>query len=288
MYRQKKREIWASDVAEYLNAKLVGNDFLLDGPRAIEVVEAGALRPTATAEQRLLLTNGSAVAQEHQCRIVVDDPTLSLARILIEFFASSEPPSIHPSAHVSPEAVLGRNVHVGANAVIGPDVQIGDETRVMNNAVIHGPATIGKACVVKDGAVIGSEGYRFVRDEDGRLVHLPQLGRILIGDRVWIGANSTIERATVRDTVIGDEAKIDDLVHLGNGSVVGKGAQLTAGCVIAFDVTIGEGVTIAPNAVIRDSVTIAPHTMVGQGAVVVSDIATSGTYVGVPAKRLEK
>jgi UDP-3-O-[3-hydroxymyristoyl] glucosamine N-acyltransferase len=177
---------------------------------------------------------------------------------------------------------------VGANSIITADVTIGNGTRILNNVVIEGPVTIGKSCVVKDGAVIGSEGYGFVEDEEGRLLHPPQFGRIVIGDRVWVGSNSTIERAMLTDTIIEDDVKLDDLVHVGSGSIVGRKSMITAGSVIAYDVAIGEGVTLSPNVAVREGVTIAARVVVGQGASVVSNLMAEGVYVGVPAKLLSK
>ena len=290
MYRLKKREMWASEIAQYLNAELVGEDVLIGEPRAIRTpsTQGGLPSRPETDPALLLIAHGSVPPETGTSYIVSENPDLDLAYVLLEFFTGSTAHTIHQTAQISENAVIGRNVMVGANSVIGDDVEIGDDTRILNNVVIHGPAQIGEDCVIKDGAVIGSEGYRFVKDEQDRLVHPPQLGRILIGDRVWVGANSTIERAMINDTIIEDDAKIDDLVHLGNGSRVGRKSLLTAGCTVAFDVVIGEEVTVAPNATIRHSVTIASHITVGQGAVVVNDLTSSGVYVGVPAKRLEK
>jgi UDP-3-O-[3-hydroxymyristoyl] glucosamine N-acyltransferase len=188
---------------------------------------------------------------------------------------------------VSAEAKIGRNVMVGAHAVVGPDVEIGDNSVIMNNVVLNGPVTIGKFCVIKDGAVIGSEGWGFVCDEDGIPFHPPQLGRIVLGDRVWIGSNSTIERAMVDDTVISANVKVDDLVHVGGGTVVGERCMLTAGSVVAYNVVIGEQVLVAPQSVIRERVTIVGNVVIGQGTVVIDDITVPGVYVGNPARFLK-
>jgi UDP-3-O-[3-hydroxymyristoyl] glucosamine N-acyltransferase len=165
-------------------------------------------------------------------------------------------------------------------------VEIGDDAWLMSNIVMHGPATIGKRAIVKDGAVIGSEGYGFVEDDTGRLIHAPQLGRVVIGNHVWIGSNSTIEKGMFEDTVIEDDVKIDDLVHVGRGSIIGKKSLITAGCVLAFHVEIGEGVRLGTNVSVRESSRIASGVIVGQGASVVNDLTDPGVYVGVPARRL--
>lgn len=286
MYNLRKHEVWASEVAEYLNSTLVGEDFLLPGPSSIRTPRSLAKARPGPEGDLLLLTDGKATGQA-RAHIQVRNPELNLARVLREFFASAPVHSIHPTALVDPEAKIGRNVQIGAHTVVGPHVEIGDNTVVLQNVTLNGPATIGRHCVIKDGAVIGSEGYGFVEDEDGTPFHAPQLGRIVIGDRVWVGSNSTIERAMVDDTVIRDDVKIDDLVHVGNGSVIGAKSMLTAGVVIAYDTVIGEGVVIAPNAVVRERVVIADNVIVGQGAVVVKDIREAGVYAGNPATLLK-
>ncbi len=287
MFNRRKHEVWASEIADYLNSQLIGEDFIVQGPNAIKTPRSFAKLATSSGGEVLLLTDRDAPGQR-RAEIRVKNPDLNLARTLREFFASASIHTIHVSAIIAPEAKIGRNVQIGAHTIIGPDVQIGDNSIVLQNVVINGPAILGRCCVIKDGAVIGSEGYAFVEDEDGTPFHAPQLGRILIGDRVWVGSNSTVERAMIEDTVIHDDVKIDDLVHVGNGSVIGAKSMLTAGSVVANDAVIGQKVLIAPNAVIRERVTIADNVIVGLGAVVVKSIATSGVYAGTPAVLMKK
>ena len=290
MYRLKKHEVWASDVAQYLNSSLAGDDFLVASPSSIAttVSQCGPKPGGEGAKCLLLAETAPAAVPAGTGVILTENPGVALAHVLLEFFAGAQLNEPHTTAVISDEAKVGRNVLVGAHSVVGPDVEIGDNTRIFSNVVINGPAVIGKDCVIKEGAVIGSEGYGFVEDERGRLVHSPQFGRILIGDRVWIGCNSTIERAMTKDTVIEDEAKVDDLVHIGNGSRVGRKSQVTAGALLAFDVTIGPETTLAPNVSVRERVTIAGGITVGLGSVVINDLLEQGTYAGVPARRLGK
>jgi len=291
MYHLKNREIRASEIAEYLNRPLQGEDVLITSPNSICLSE-GTVRsapPAGGASGCLVLADSGEGQEGSGALIVVERPRLQLARVLMEFFASPLPHGVDPSAHVSPRATLGQRVHVGANAVIGPGVSVGDDSIIMDNAIIHGPATIGSGCVIKCGAIVGSEGYGFVTDETGRLIHMPQLGAVLVGDGAWIGANSTVERAMSADTVIEAEVKVDDLVHIGGGSVVGKGSLVTSGCILENSVRLGERVRLLPNAVVRSSVVIVDEAIVGEGAVVTTSIAAKGVYYGVPARlRQEK
>ncbi|QWV91954.1 hypothetical protein KP004_12030 [Geomonas oryzisoli] len=286
MYELKKFEVWASEIAGFLNRDLVGTDFILEGPRSLRIYQSGPARNVANPANILLLTSTPEERSPCHAYIVTDRPELDMGNVLREFFSTLTMNTVHPSAVVSDKARIGRNVMVGALSVIGPDVEIGDNTKILSNVVINGPATIGKQCVIKDGAVVGSEGWGFIDDEDGVPFHPPQLGRVIVGDQVWIGSNTTIERAIVEDTTVCANTKLDDLVHIGGGSYIGSKCMVTAGSVIAFNVVLGDNVTIAPNACIRENVTVHDDVTIGQGAVVVEDLSDPGVYVGNPARFL--
>lgn len=289
MYKPKQQNVWASDIAEYLNGDLHGEDVLLQGPQAVrtESIHQLLLRTGVGPEPWLLLTADANEANTAERYVLTSHPERGLALVLREFFASPNADGVHPTALIAPDIVMGRNVRVGAHAVITAGVELGDSVWVMNHVVIHGPAKIGRGTVIKDGAIVGSEGYGFVEDENGQRVHPPQLGRVIIGENVWIGAHTTIERGMLVDTVIQDGAKIDDLVHIGNGSCIGRNSMITAGCVVAYNVVIGENVTLAPNVSVREGCHIKSGVLIGQGGVVIQNIDKPGTYVGVPARALE-
>jgi UDP-3-O-[3-hydroxymyristoyl] glucosamine N-acyltransferase len=273
VYRAKKFDVFASEIADYLNKTLVGEDFQISDFRSLRTGSGRKGSSAPAAGGKVLLINKEPLADlPHAGFIASETPDLDLAYVLREFFASSAANEIHATAIISPEAQLGRNVMVGPGTVIGPDVVIGDNSKILCRVVFNGPVNAGKFCVVKDGAVIGSEGWGFIKDEEGVPFHPPQLGRIIISDMVWIGSNSTIERAMIDDTVIGANVKIDDLVHIGGGSSIGPGSELTAGVVVASHVVIGANVRIAPNAAIRENIRIGDGAVVGQGAVVIRDV----------------
>lgn len=290
MYRIKKFEVWASEIAGFLNCDLIGNDFLVEGPAHIRIASqcrTAAAESACKDEKMLLLAENPPIDDNYSAYLLTSRPDLALGHVLREFFASKATNTIHERAVISAEATIGRNVKVGPNSVIGPDVSIGDNTVIMSNVVINGPVSIGKNCVIKDGAVIGSEGWGFIFDEDGVPFHPPQLGKVVIGESVWIGSNSTIERAMIEETLICSNVKVDDLVHIGGAVQIGKGSMITAGSVIAYNVVIGESVTVSPNAVIRENLTIGSHVVIGQGSVVITDLNASGVYVGNPARLLK-
>jgi len=288
MYKPKNQTVWASDIAEYLNAELHGEDVLLQGPRAVRTLDIHRVLQQESEEQLpwLLLTATDLPVPAAERYVISTHPERDLALVLQEFFAVPIAEGIHPTASISQGALLGRNVCIGAYAIIDSGVEIGDSVWVMNHAVIHGPARIGRGTVIKDGAVVGSEGYGFVVDESGKRVHVPQLGRVLIGEQVWIGSHTTIERGLLVDTMIEEGVKIDDFVHIGNGCHIGRNSLITAGCVLAYRVQLGENVTLAPNVSVRECCRIASGVLVGQGGVVIQNIDVAGTYVGVPAREL--
>jgi len=291
MFRLKKFEVWASEIAGYLNKPLAGEDFKIPSVHSIKTGKAvkECDQNRQVKEENILLIAVAPLPQfKYSGFIQSENPELDLAYVLKEFFATSPINQIHPTAVVSEDAHLGRNVMVGAHSLIGAEVRIGENSKILNNVVINGPVSIGKFCVIKDGAVIGSEGWGFIQDEDGIPFHPPQLGQILIEDKVWIGTNSTIERAMIEETAIGQDVKIDDLVHIGGGSRIGQKSEITAGVVVSSNVRIGKNVRIAPNAVIRENLRIEDNVFIGQGAVVIEDLSTGNVYVGNPAKFLKK
>jgi UDP-3-O-[3-hydroxymyristoyl] glucosamine N-acyltransferase len=172
--------------------------------------------------------------------------------------------------------------------VLGPDVVVGSGTHILDNVVLAGRVEIGRDCTVKSNAVVGSQAYSFVLDERGTPLLNPHIGRILIGDRVWIGASTCIENPALNDTIIGNDAKIDDIVQIGHDCLIGERTMITAGVIVSHDVQVGDDSHIAPNACIRENVRIGRNAVVGIGSVVLSDVEDWSTYVGNPARFLKK
>ena len=178
---------------------------------------------------------------------------------------------VDPSASIGAHAVvgagsrLGAQVVVGAASVLGHEVRIGDFSRIAANVTLCDGTSIGRRCIVHAGAVIGADGFGFARDAQ-RWVKIPQIGSVHIGDDVEIGANTTIDRGALKDTIIEDGVKIDNLVQIGHNCHIGEHTAV-AGCVgIAGSVTIGRrcliggAVGIAGHIEIGDDVTITAMT----------------------------
>lgn len=219
--------------------------------------------------------------------LVVDNPKLAIAKVGNEFFVEKPIPGIHPSAVIHPDAKIGENVFIGANTVI-ENCTIGDDTIIDANVHIYSPVIIGKHCVVKSGAVLGGMGFGFEKDENGNLFRFPQIGNLFIGDYVEIGANTCIDRGALSDTVIGDYCKINNLCHIAHNNKIGKNVVITAQVNISGSSVIENEVWIAPNASIRGWLTIGEGATIGMGAVVTKDVPAGETWVGNPARKLEK
>ncbi len=187
--------------------------------------------------------------------------------------------SVDPRAQVDPSAAIGPGASVGAGAIIGAGVSVGPGCRVMQrsrigrdtvltaNVTVYDGCTLGERCIVHAGAVIGADGFGFAPDQ-GRWVKIPQLGAVLIGDDVEIGANTTIDRGALDDTVIGEGCKLDNLVQVGHNVRIGP-FTVVAGCVgIAGSARIGSGCRIGGAAGIlghlelADGVEVSPFTLV--------------------------
>lgn len=219
--------------------------------------------------------------------LVVEDPKLFFTKILIEFFTTKKDHSVHPSAIIHEEAKLGANVHIGPNVCIGKSV-IGERTIIEGNCYIYDNVVIGKDCHIQPNSTIGSSGFGYVKDEKNIPIRVPHFGGVLIGDNVDIGASTCIDRGTLGNTIIGDNVKIDNLVHVAHNVKVGQGSYLIANSMIGGSTDIGENVWIAPSSSLINKISIADNSVIGMSAVVTKDVVEEGTYAGFPARPLQQ
>ncbi len=205
---------------------------------------------------------------------------------------------IHPTAVIAADAQIGQNVQIGAYAVIGESAQIGDgvvidsgvcigahvrigeRTRLYPRVTIYESCEIGQRCIIHAGAVIGSDGFGFAPTPNG-WQKIPQVGRVVIGNDVEIGANTTIDRGALTDTVIEDDVKIDNLVQIAHNCVVGAHTAIAACAGIAGSSIIGQSCMIGGAAMLGGHLTIPDHTIVSGGTAITSSLTESGQYTGV-------
>jgi len=211
-------------------------------------------------------------------KILSDNPHLTFARIaaLIHPYQSILS-QIDGTAVINESAKLHENVTVGPGVYIGNHVEIDEGTVIEANAVIFDNSIIGKRCIVHAGAVIGSEGFGFAKD-GSKWIKVPQLGRVVLGNNVEIGSNSTIDRGALDDTIIHDGVKIDNLVQIAHNVEIGEDSIL-AGCVgIAGSATIGKRCSFGGQAGVFGHVEVADDVQVAARSVIGKSIKKSGTY----------
>lgn len=239
------------------------------------------------SKAKVLLVDEAIHPIEGKVLIHVKNPKVALADVGNHFFVEKPKPGIHPTAIIHPEAKIGKDVTIGAYCVIGK-ATIGDNCVIDSNVRIYNCVQMGNRCVVKSGAVIGGDGFGFEKDADGNRFRFPQLGGVIIGDDVEIGANTCIDRGSLADTIIGHHTKINNLCHIAHNNVIGNNVEITGCCNISGSNTIEDDVWISPNASIRGWIHIGKGATVGMAAVVVKDIPAGETWVGNPARKLEK
>lgn len=243
--------------------------------RSLEDVRAAVL----IADEKLDLDVNALCANGVALVARTPDARLEFARLTDALFAQNREPGIHPSANVSPDARLGKGVVIGPGASVGASA-IGDDTVINAGARILDGVTIGAHCHVYANAVIGGDGFGFARDHDGTPVKFPQRGSILIGDRVEIGGCTCVDRGALSETVIADDVKIDNLVHIAHNVRIGRGTMIAANAVVAGSSVLGERVWVGPSATISNGLTVGDDASISLGAVVTRDVAPRARMTG--------
>ncbi len=235
-------------------------------------------------------------------QIVVSDPYLALARIMQILYPLPDPiPGIHPTAVLSPSAVLGEKVEVGpastladgvqvgARTIIGAGVHVGRNVRIGTDCyfypgvVIREESQIGNRVIVQPNAVIGSDGFGYAPDRSGRRHKIPQIGKVVIQDDVEIGANATIDRATFGETVIGMGTKIDNLVQIAHNVRIGEDCVIVAQAGISGSSRLGNRVILAGQAGVVGHIEIGNDSLVGAQSGVAQSLPDNSRVSGSPA-----
>lgn len=306
--------IQLSQLAELCGAELQGQDCSIHGVATLEGGTRGGITFLANAKYRRFLatTVVSAVIltrkdAEHcpddlSC-LITDNPYLAYATIAAEFVPNYGVPSgIHPTAVVDATAKLAADVTLGPNVVIGPDSELGEGVVVGANTVIGAQVKIaarsiiesnvtlwhetqlGTDCLIHSGTVIGSDGFGNAKD-GARWVKIPQLGRVIIGDRVEIGANSTVDRGAVEDTIIEDGVRLDNLVQIGHNARIGEDTAMAALSGVAGSATIGKRVMVGGMSGIAGHLDVGDDTFITGMSMITHSLAEkSAVASGIPAR----
>ena len=315
---QTTRTLTAAQIAEATGGRLVGDGAVVVRAMApLDRAGADDLSFLALLKYAPLLAASQAgvvlVAPELEdtpgpvrARVVVAKPYEAMLALVPRFYHPvARTAGVHPSAHVGREAVLGRDVTVDAGAVIEDGARIGDRTWIGANAFVGAASRIGDDCqlhpqatvyanselgnrvILQSGARIGSDGFGYVSHSvNGQFTHekIPHVGRAIIGDDVEIGANSTIDRGSVDDTVIGAGTKIDNLVHVAHNVRVGRLCLLVAQCGVSGSTRIEDGVVLAGQVGVSGHLTIGAGAKIGAQGGVISDVPPGESWSGYPAR----
>ena len=307
----------AHDINTILKGKLIGNTKqLIEGPEQLEKAQNNHItfigsqkyvKLWADSKASIAIVNDNLTVEpgENRALIKVKNADLAMAKIL-DLFNPPAPvfdTNIHPTAVIHETAKIGKDCKIGANCYVGKDVElgqgvmlypnvcvfdetiIGEHTVVWSGTVIRERCIIGNHCIFHTNVSIGADGFGYRPSDDGRgLVKIPQIGNVIIGHYVEIGANSCVDRAKFSSTIIGDGCKIDNLVQIAHNSVMGRSCIMAGHSGLAGSVTLGDGVIIGGSASIKDHTTIHSGATVGAGSGVVGDVEAGKTVLGYPAQ----
>lgn len=224
--------------------------------------------------------------------ISTDNPKEAFFSILKKFWGDEVAKGkVGAGTYISEESLICDKVSIGTNCSIIGAVEIGKNTVIENNVVIQGHVSIGENCVIHSGTVIGCDGYGYYFDDDGTIGKVDHFGGVVIGDYVEIGSNTCIDRGTIDDTVIGNNTKIDNLVHIAHNAVIGNNVCVVAGAVICGSVELENGSYVAPGGIVKNQMIVGENSFIGMGAVVTKPVEPEMVVAGIPAKvirRVEK
>ena len=309
------------DVAELVDGRVLGDDSALVGGVAsvasakvgdlVFVEEVSGLGAALLGEASAILAGEFAAGATAKALVIVEHPRLAFARVAAWIgsgrtreggvHASS---AVHASARlgegvavgalavIGENAVIGAGAWIGAGAVIGAGVVVGTKCEIYPRAVLYPGTSLGDRVVVHAGAVLGCDGFGYVRDgKTGRYEKFPQIGTLRIGDDVEIGANTTLDRGALDATVIGRGTKIDNLVHVGHNVVMGEDVVLAAQVGISGSTVVGNGVVMGGQAGIGDHARIGDGVILGGQSGVLPKKVMRGKGVvfwGTPARPLRE
>ena len=274
------------------------------GPAAVSFLSNRQYRPVLACTRAGAVLLGADDADAcPTAALVCDNPYATYARVatLLHPVAAAEP-GVHPSAVVDPGAELADSVSVGPLAFVGNGARLGErvvvgpgcvveagasigaDTCLKSRALVGAKVLLGRRCVLHQGAVVGADGFGIARAEDG-WIKVPQLGSVRIGDDVEVGANSTVDRGAIEDTVIGDDVRLDNLIQVGHNVLIGAHTAIAAGTAIAGSTRIGENCLIAGHVGIVGHIEIVDGVTITAKALVTRSIRTPGVYSGkLPAQ----
>lgn len=309
--------ITLKDIAVFIGGEITGTEELeIDNLAKIEEAKAGDLTFLylslyekyfpSTKASAIIVKPGFEKSRDDISYIEVADPNKAFFKLVRKFFPPSFPLDgidktafVHTTAKLGDNVSLGRNVVISDGCVIGNNVkifhntvllqgvEIGDDCLIFQNVSIREKCKIGKRNIIHPGTVIGSDGFGFEPDDEGKFHKIPQIGNVLIEDDVELGSNVSIDRASIGSTVIKRGVKIDNLVQIAHNVVVGEDTIISAQAGISGSTKVGKNCFILGQVGLTGHIEIADNVILIAQAGVSKSITKAGTYFGSPAKEVK-
>lgn len=313
-------EFTATVIADFLKGEIEGNpDIKVNTVAKIEEGHPGALSFLAnpkyehyiyTTESSIVLVNNTFhPADKIKATLIKVENAYQSFASLLQLVAQAMPrkKGIHPTAVIEPSATTGKDVYIGANAYIGenaiigdnvaiyPNVYVGDNVHIGDNStlypgvIVYYDCMIGKGCTIHGGTVIGADGFGFAPQSEAEFMKIPQLGRVILEDHVEVGANTTIDRATMGATIIRKGVKIDNLIQIGHNVEIGENSVIAAQTGVSGSTKIGKNCMVGGQVGFAGHLSIADDTKIGaQSGILGNIVKDKQILMGSPAIDLKK
>ena len=282
------------ELSKLINAKLIGDGkAIVDNLSTIQNSNKTSLtflsnkkysKYIKTSEAKAFIVHQDFVKEDDKKNFLVsEDPYLSYAmasKLFSPFYNDINNNGIHSTAIVSSDAKIGNNVFIGANVYIGPNCVIGDNSCIQPNVSLVCNVKLGSNCNIFPGTVLGSDGFGYAPTKNG-YVKIEQLGSLVIGDNVEIGAGCTIDRGALDDTIIHDGVKLDNQIHIAHNVDLGKNSAIAACCAIAGSTVIGENFRMGGLSGVLGHLSITDNVSVGAHTLITKNISEGGEYIGI-------
>ena len=296
----EEKNFTLADLAEYTNSKVIGNgDAVVSNLASIKNANSKSITFLSNPKYSNFLETTSAIAVVvHESNVIKegmnylqsDDPYAVFAK-LSSIFKKQDPdkdlPLIHPSAVISPSSNIGKNVTLGANVVIGHDCIIEDNVIIKSNVSLVQDVHIGENSIIHSNSILGSDGFGYAPSKAG-YIKIEQLGKLIIGSNVEIGAGCSIDRGALDNTEIHDGVKLDNQVHIAHNVIIGKDSAIAACCAIAGSSVIGKNFQMGGLSGVLGHLSICDDVIIGAHTLITKNIKKPGNYIGIMPAQNQK
>ena len=292
------KEYTLFEIAKLTDSKVVGDEnSVVNNLATLKSSNTSSISFFASAKYKMdfkksrakaIIVHDSFEINDNRNYLLSSDPYLTYAVVSNMFKTNRhefEKNFIHPSAVISSDSSIGNNVSIGANVVIGPNCTIASDTVIKSNSSIVKNVEIGSNSVIHNGTVLGSDGFGYAPSSSG-YVKIEQLGKLIIGKNVEIGACCSIDRGALDDTEIHDGVKLDNQIQIAHNVIIGENSAIAASCAIAGSTVIGKNFQMGGLSGVLGHLNICDNVTVGAHTLITKDIKNPGNYVGImPAQK---